>query len=467
MIDRLRTPRRALLLATLALAVCAPTALAAPTTVNLRVEGSTQTIFEGPVTTDGHAVTTAAGGTHPCDGSSIPENNGAGPTATAALDDAARLAGFSWDGTYDASFSDFLISRVASDTVDSSHYWSLYVNSAFANYGGCGQRVRTGEDVLWAHSDFATSQSLRLSGPTTARTGEAFGVTVTNGPGGVPQAGASVGGALTGADGVAGLSFAAPGVYRLKAERADSIRSNALSVCVDPPDAEACTSGDKTAPVASVNLPDGVASASFRSRTIVLSWQAQDSAADGSGVATYTAEAREVADGARASQAQPWRTLLWRSKNTSVPFRGRVGRTYEFRVTAYDRAANASAPATGTVSFPVDDRNRRILRLSKGWLGVKRAQAYGGRVIRPKQVGASARMRFSGTRVALVGRKLPKGGKLGVRVDGKRLALSLRGRTDDRQTLWVSPKLKAGSHVLRLQALGGGPVELDAVAPIP
>jgi hypothetical protein len=469
MTDPLRTLRRALLLASLLAAVSASAAFAAPTTVNLRVEGATQTVFEGPITTDGHDVTTAAGGTHPCDGSNVNTNTSTGPTASSALDDAARLHGFTWDGTFDSGFGDFLISRIASDTIDpSTHYWSLYVNNAFAQSGGCGQRVAAGDEVLWGNSDFVTSQALRLTGPTVTQPGQPITVEVTNGPGGTPQPDAKVGDAVTGADGRAALTFATPGIYRLKAEREASIRSNALSVCVDGADADPCTSGDKTPPVATVNLPaGGVATANFRSRTIVISWQAQDSQADGSGVATYTAEAREVIDGAHASQDQPWRTLLWRSKDTSVPFRGRAGRSYEFRVTAYDRAANASVPAAGRLSFPVDDRNRRILRLSHGWRGVNQAEAYGGRVIKPKKAGVTATMKFSGTHVALVGRTLPKGGRLAVKVDGKRTVLKLRGKSGFRQTLWTSPTLKSGAHVLRLEALGGGPVELDAVAPLP
>ena len=45
--------------------------------------------------------------------------------------------------------------------------------------------------------------------------------------------------------------------------------------------------------------------------------------------------------------------------------------------------------------------------------------------------------------------------------------LRTRGRTPHRSVLWVSPRLREGSHVLRLRSLGGGPVELDAVAPSP
>ena len=76
-------------------------------------------------------------------------------------------------------------------------------------------------------------------------------------------------------------------------------------------------------------------------------------------------------------------------------------------------------------------------------------------------------MRFRGTQVALIGRKLAKGGRLRVTVDGKSRTLRVRGRTGHRSVLWVSRKLKSGSHTLRLRSLGGGPVEIDAVAPSP
>ena len=47
----------AALLAALALLATAATASAAPVTVNLRVEGSAKTLFEGPVTTDAKTLT--------------------------------------------------------------------------------------------------------------------------------------------------------------------------------------------------------------------------------------------------------------------------------------------------------------------------------------------------------------------------------------------------------------------------
>lgn len=67
-------------------------------TVNLRVEGSLRTIFEGPIRTNGHNVTTVSGGTHHCDGTNHNENTTPGPTCTTALDDASIKAHFTWDG---------------------------------------------------------------------------------------------------------------------------------------------------------------------------------------------------------------------------------------------------------------------------------------------------------------------------------------------------------------------------------
>ena len=71
------------------LLVAAAPALAAPATVNLRVEGSARTIHEAPVTTDGHEVTTAKGGTNMCDGT----NGGAYPSRGADCHQRARRRG--------------------------------------------------------------------------------------------------------------------------------------------------------------------------------------------------------------------------------------------------------------------------------------------------------------------------------------------------------------------------------------
>jgi hypothetical protein len=448
------------------LAVGAPAAVAAPASINLRVEGSTRTLFDGPVTTDGHDVTTQAGGTHKCDGTNgiPPANPTAGPSATAALDDGARLGGFDFDGTYNAGFDDFLIDRIGPDSGTANEFWGVFVNSIASQVGGCQQRVGQGDEVLWAYSAFG-APLLHLTGPSAAQTGQGVGLRVTNETG-APEAGASVGGALSGADGNATLNFADAGIYRLKADRAGAVRSNTLVLCVDPPGADPCSSTDKTPPTVALRLPGRrLASEGGRSRTVLISWQGSDGT--GAGVARYSVDVRDVTGGVTAAQAATWRSLVEGTSATGIHYRGESGHAYEFRITATDRAANTASVVTDPLVLPVDDRDRAIWRFSKGWKQVASRSAWGRTVVRTAKAGASATLRFRGRSVSLVGRRLPKGGRLRATVDGRRTVLRLRGRSAPRSVLWTSPTLRAGTHTLRIQTLGGGTVELDAVAPRP
>jgi hypothetical protein len=460
--------RGAVPVALLTLAACAPAASAAPVSVNLRVEGAGRTIFEGPVTTDGHAITTAGGGpnAHPCDGTNLGAHPSPGPTPTAALDDGARTAGFTWDATWDDTFQDFLINRVAEDSATTMQFWGLVVNYRFAETGGCQIHAQQGDEVLFAFDAFSKAHVLRLSGPPAATTGAPVTVSVVDGQDGSPIAGSSVNGTPTGSDGKASLSFATPGIYRLKAERPDSIRSNAISLCVDPPEADPCSSSDRAAPSVQWRLPGRLASEGGRSRTILLSWQADDGT--GSGVAYYSVDVREVADGAGPGQAPPeWRGLLGRAPVNALHFRGEAGDAYQFRIAAADRAANRATVETDPVVIPVDDRSRRLWRFSRGWKRVRADAAWGKTVVRASEAGRAARLRFRGTQVALIGRKLPRGGRLRVTIDGRSRVLRVRGRSGHRSVLWTSRRLSPGGHSLGIRSLGGGTVELDAVAPLP
>jgi hypothetical protein len=476
MTHRLRCTALAAALALLSLCSAAPSALALPVTVNLRVEGPSRTVFDGPVTTDGHDVTTAAGGTHRCDGTNGDSEPEPGPTATAALDDAAKLAGFTIDGPYgNFGYDDFFLERVADQEIDpNSGYWSLYINHQFSDRGGCQKRVLAGQDVLWAGIPFSVTVPLQLEGPSSAITGQPIQVRVTDGSNGAPQDGATVGGASTGPDGRATLVFPDEGIYRLKAEKPDTIRSNSIVLCVDPPGAAECTSSDNTAPTVESGFgasdPDlpgrELASRNGRSRTILVSWGAQDGA--GSGVAHYSVEVSRVHIGAGASQADPeWRSLLDKAPTNGLHFRGDSGAGYRFRITATDRALNSASIVTDPVLIPVDDRDRSLLSLSRGWKRKRAARAWGRTVVRAARPGATGRLRFRGTQVALVGRRLPSGGRVRVTVDGRGRTLRTRGRSGHRSVLWVSRTLRAGSHTLRVRSLGGGPVELDAVVPSP
>ena len=113
MTNRLKLALRALPASTIVAAALAAPAHAVPVAVDLRVEGASSTIHEDLVTTDGHNVTTAAGGTHKCDGTNGGASTSPAPTLTGAFDDAARKANVAWQGSWNASFEDFLITMGA------------------------------------------------------------------------------------------------------------------------------------------------------------------------------------------------------------------------------------------------------------------------------------------------------------------------------------------------------------------
>lgn len=456
MTDRFGSALRALsaLVLLMFLLATAP-AVAAPVSVNLRVEGRTQTIFDGPVTTDGHDVTTPTAGTHKCDGTNEGAEPSPGPTATAALDDAARQAGFTFDGEYgNFDIDDYFFTRIAQDTRDeSSEFWSLWIDFGFSDTGGCQKRVHQGDDVLWALIPFAADRALRLTGPPSATTGQPVSVKVTSreNPGGEP--GALVGGTPTGPDGSAQLVFPSAGVYRLKAEKANAVRSNSLVLCVDPSGAPPCTSGDRSPPRAQVLVPRYASDVS-RSRRFRVAWQGIDDPA-GSGVAAYEVQVREA--------GSEFETFADRTSAVSRVFRGVFGTKYEFRVIAVDRAGNRSGFARDSVIVPIDDRDGESMFFRGSWRRLKRARAYGGRVMSPRRRGATLITPFGGRSVALIGRRLPRGGRVRVTVDGRGRVLRLRGRSRHRRVLLARRGLRPGRHELRVRWLGGGPVEIDAV----
>jgi hypothetical protein len=213
---------------TAALVAAAPAA-AAPATVNLRVEGATNTLFDGSVTTDGHAIEQDKAGPKPCDGTNNGANPAPGPTVTSALDTA-----LAWDGTWSNSLKDFQINRIGPDASTSTQFWGLVLNFKQLQVGGCQQQVKAGDQVLIAFDLFSKKHLLKLTGPSHATSGQKFKVKVVDGQDNKPVAGAKVGVATTNAQGIATTSFRGAGRAVLKATKADSIRSNALIVKVRP-----------------------------------------------------------------------------------------------------------------------------------------------------------------------------------------------------------------------------------------
>ncbi len=197
--------------------------------VNVRVEGATQTLLERNVDTFVHQVTGDASGPHKCDGTNGGASTTPGPTLTGAFDDAARKESLSWAGSWNQSFEDFLIDRVGPDSATSSQFWGTVLNYKDTEAGGCQVKVVEGDQVLIAFDAFGKAK-LQLSGPRGARSGRVFALFVRDGSTGQPIAGARVAGRTTNTQGRVLLRIEKRGLYRFKATRADSIRSNQAKV---------------------------------------------------------------------------------------------------------------------------------------------------------------------------------------------------------------------------------------------
>lgn len=241
----MKFPVRGSIAAVLVLA-CAPTAVAAPVTVNLRVEGPNRTVFEGPVTTDVRPFRFTDGTTeYQCDATAAVGGTSAtpAPTSNAALLAAAEREGFAvkgqWFAGLGATFSEIGGEQVAFDP-GTFRYLVEYFDNQPAAVGGCAQPLVNGSQVLYAFTDFG-APLLTLNGPATGRPGQPITVTVRNrSAGNAPVAGAVVGGATTNAAGEAQVTLTAAGVATLKAERDGFVRSNALNVCITSGDDGAC-----------------------------------------------------------------------------------------------------------------------------------------------------------------------------------------------------------------------------------
>lgn len=282
-------------LATIAVAIAVLTvavqcAQAAPTQVTVRIEGRSETLFEGPLTTEPHgvrALSDSGSGLRRCDGINFndPQNVAPAVTPTAASADAMTLVGQSFDGQWYSQFEDYFLTRFGPDSQDAAApgggaYWGLLVNNTFTNVGGCQYQLDGGDEVLWVYDAFQGRPTLALfpeaagysSGPrpltvTGAAPGQAVPVEVVSyadnlentppvGPtrlGSSPYVGAKVSpvttagngferietatGPMTDAQGKASVSYAEPGWHRIKATvgtpgSESAIRSNRLDICV-------------------------------------------------------------------------------------------------------------------------------------------------------------------------------------------------------------------------------------------
>jgi hypothetical protein len=132
----------------------APTWTNAPVRVTVTVQGPDGLLFRGKTFTWGHDVTTTTGGTHPCDGTNGGAHATKVPTPTAALDHAAKHNGFTWDGTWYASFDDFTVDTVKGVNGGGSAYWNISVNGTPTPVGGCQFEIRNNDEISFTWTSF-------------------------------------------------------------------------------------------------------------------------------------------------------------------------------------------------------------------------------------------------------------------------------------------------------------------------
>jgi uncharacterized protein DUF4430 len=266
---------------------------AAPKQVNVRIEGKSETLFEGPIWTEGHYVQASSDSeARRCDATNNKAHRTPGPTPTAASVDAMSLIGETFDGQwYGSSFDDYFITRWGPDEQSPAQaaYWGILVNNVFTNVGGCQYELNEGNEVLWVYDAFKSRAFLALlpvadhysSGPrpltATTELGKPFEVEVVDyadqqedqppsepeRTGSSADEGAEVSPVqssakgfekvetesaetvTTNAQGKAILEFTEPGWHRIKAtafnaEGEEAVRSNRLDVCVLAQGASTC-----------------------------------------------------------------------------------------------------------------------------------------------------------------------------------------------------------------------------------
>jgi hypothetical protein len=290
---RMRTFLAALLVVSMAF-IIASVAQATPTQVSVRIEGKSETLFEGPIWTEGHDVKASSDTqARPCDGTNNHAHATPGATPTTSAVDAMHIIGETFDAQwYGSSFDDYFLTRFGPDeqSVTEGAYWGILVNNVFTNVGGCQYELGPDNEVLWVYDAFKARPFLALlpvaGGYTsglrplmaTAELGKPFAVEVINyaddnednppstpeRTGSTPEPGARVSPVhtaangfekietessptvVTDAQGKTSITFTKPGWHRIKATvvapqgMEGAVRSNRLDVCVLPEGQSAC-----------------------------------------------------------------------------------------------------------------------------------------------------------------------------------------------------------------------------------
>ena len=451
--------KRLLLITIAALAAFTPAAEAA--TINVRVEGQSATLFEGPIATTGRNVQSlserSTGAIRRCDGTN---NGGAfGPTGTAATADALSLLGKGFDGQWFEEYEDYLVSRLG----DEVRSWRLFRNDGFTTIGGCQLRLNEGDRVLWAGSSGALLP-LTVTGDTATT---AAGATVY-----AAGADGSQGRVLGTADGAGNLALPpdlAGAWHRIKAAKAGMVRSARVDYCPaacpaqKPADmqlrvppapvfygpggrvlAESPTLATETARVR-VTRPSAGTSGYRRGR-IAVRWRIAD---PGVGLLRWA-----IASDDLTTKSKRWVTRARGTTATSALLALPAGRVHTLRFIATDRLQRDDATDFGRVVVPIDDRAKGVRRAGP-WRKLRSKGAWKGTALRGR-AGARIRVKLAAGRPTLLvrGKRAAR-----VRIGGR----SVRVRSGRRTVL--GPR-RRGPGTVTVSVIRGS-IDLDGVAASP
>jgi hypothetical protein len=212
-----------------AAALAAP-AFAAPTKVSFRVEGVSRTLLPAKPVTVPTSGSITKGGT--------PKGTCPANTAAGAFNAATRG---NWSGTYSSGLG-VEVTKILGETgiFSKGHYWEFFVDNHPASLGICSQRVKSGDQLLFADvpAKGAAPFPIVISAPANATAGSSFQVKASYYPTksntAKPLAGVSFTGVkgTTNAQGVATVTASRAGKLSLVGSKPGEIRSAAATVAV-------------------------------------------------------------------------------------------------------------------------------------------------------------------------------------------------------------------------------------------
>ena len=229
--------------------------------------------------------------------------------------------------------------------------------------------------------------------------------------------------------------------------------------------------GSAQTPRVSVSSPR-LASDSSRTRRFPISIRLRPGTAQAN-VANYQLQIRDRGR-AKTLKVRATRVSASALQGRRFRFRGRTGHTYLIRARAIDRVGRSGPWDSSRTIVPLDDARRATpaLQYRGDWSRLRSKRAYARRLSRSTRRGARLSLRFRGDRLFVVGRTGRRGGKAGIRLNGRRRVVSFYSRrTRNRRVVAILRAKRRKVNRLQIVNLGkkgsrrarGTRVEIDAL----